>query len=78
MLMQKQQKGFTEIELMIVVAIIAILAAVAILAYTAYTDYMKRAKVANAFNFISGQPPHITNPLDDKYLPSGCSGAPSL
>nr|NYT98489.1 prepilin-type N-terminal cleavage/methylation domain-containing protein [Stenotrophomonas sp. SbOxS2] len=40
--MMKNQKGFTLIELMIVVAIIAILAAIAL---PAYSDYTKKAKV---------------------------------
>jgi len=39
----KNQKGFTLIELMIVVAIIAILAAIAL---PAYSDYTKKAKIS--------------------------------
>lgn len=51
-----RNKGFTLIELMIVVAIIGVLAAIAI---PAYQGYVARAQVSEAIQLIAGSKPQV-------------------
>ena len=67
--MKKLQKGFTLIELMIVVAIIGILAAIAI---PAYQDYTIRAQVSEGMNLAAAAKAAVA----ETFLNRGVAGDP--
>ncbi len=66
--MKTTQKGFTLIELMIVVAIIGILAAVAI---PAYQDYIARSQVTEAVGLAGG----LKTEINDNLQAGACTNA---
>ncbi|MFD1438148.1 pilin [Acinetobacter sp. ANC 4282] len=63
------QKGFTLIELMIVVAIIGILAAIAI---PAYQDYTTRAKVTEVMNYAAAAKSAVSECLSSTGVTTSC------
>ncbi|ENX09083.1 pilin [Acinetobacter courvalinii] len=76
--MKSTQKGFTLIELMIVVAIIGILAAIAI---PAYQDYIARSQMTEAMSLASGLKTNVTETYgqigDFKGIDSATHGIPA-
>ena len=67
--MKQVQKGFTLIELMIVVAIIGILAAIAI---PAYADYTAKAQASEAFVLMDGMKSAIASAMGEDSSVAAC------
>ena len=71
----QMQKGFTLIELMIVVAIIGILAAVAL---PAYQDYTARAQASEGMTLLAGLKVPTSEALSNNVIAQACSTAASV
>lgn len=74
-LAHKAQRGFTLIELMVVVAIIAILASIAM---PAYDDYVKRGKAAEATSTLADLRVKIEQYYQDNRTYVGFNCSPAL
>ena len=72
---RSMQKGFTLIELMIVVAIIGILAAVAL---PAYQDYTARAQASEGMTLLGGLKVPTAEALSNNVLALACSTTASV
>ncbi len=73
--MQRVQKGFTLIEIMISVAIVGILMAVAL---PAYTDYVTRGRLSEAFTGLGGAQPAAEQFWSNSRTYVGFNGASSF
>ncbi|WCE03054.1 pilin [Pseudoxanthomonas sp. JBR18] len=74
----KQTRGFTLIELMIVVAIVAILAAIAL---PAYQGYVTRARVSEAISMMAAAKAIVSENINNQNAldaSSACSGVTDL
>lgn len=69
MKLQQQQKGFTLIEVMVVVAIVSILAAIAIPTYQQYITKVQRSACLSEVKSYSNQVFYILNNPDDIMAP---------
>ena len=72
---KKAQKGFTLIELMVVVAIIGILARIA---YPNYTDYVKRGKAAEATSTLANLKSRMEQYFQDNKTYADIVGPPAF